>query len=154
MKINSNEDDVIITKINYPMKEENETNENKIEIKEEINQEFIPFNCPIGGNQIEIPVKSIYCNHSTCYCLHNYLQISLQSNIWHCPICGNQSYFSDLQFDSEFSSFLPTIPDGTFVGLLYLDNKTRKQLVTEEDAHDQIMETDKEEEHYFSHLNL
>ena len=162
--IQEDENEVIITKIIKGNNDKNQNQENmEIEIKEENKnenienehqeQEIIPFNCPIGGSKIEIPVKSEQCLHNKCYCLHNLLEICFYSNIWNCPICGKQCYFSDIEFNSRINNFLESLKlKGSFIGLTCISD-TMMIPTKNEEENDMSEETEKEEQFYLNRKN-
>jgi hypothetical protein len=44
--------------------------------------------CPITGRRIGIPGKGEKCRHAQCFDVEAFLERSLLTNMWFCPVCG------------------------------------------------------------------
>ncbi|KAK9359080.1 hypothetical protein V1504DRAFT_499446 [Lipomyces starkeyi] len=45
----------------------------------------LTLTCPLSKKRMKLPVRSVQCQHATCFDLYNYLEHSRAS--WKCPIC-------------------------------------------------------------------
>ncbi|KAK9376882.1 uncharacterized protein V1513DRAFT_462490 [Lipomyces chichibuensis] len=45
----------------------------------------LALTCPLSKKRMKLPVRSVQCQHATCFDLYNYLENSRAS--WKCPIC-------------------------------------------------------------------
>ncbi|KAK9387989.1 hypothetical protein V1515DRAFT_568569 [Lipomyces mesembrius] len=45
----------------------------------------LTLTCPLSKKRMKLPVRSVQCEHATCFDLYNYLEYSRAS--WKCPIC-------------------------------------------------------------------
>ncbi|GAA51185.1 E3 SUMO-protein ligase pli1 [Clonorchis sinensis] len=70
--------------------------------------EYIPICllCPLTRTRIELPVRSVRCEHLQCFDLTSYLTINRRRPRWTCPICSTPAPFRDLRLDELFLSIL------------------------------------------------
>ncbi|KTW29006.1 uncharacterized protein T551_02280 [Pneumocystis jirovecii RU7] len=80
---------------------------------------------PISYTRIELPCRSLYCNHLQCFDAYSFLVLNEQTPTWQCPICNKLIYkLEDLAIDSytleilnSVSSFVESVtinPNGTW----------------------------------------
>uniref|UniRef100_A0A5K3FBG5 SP-RING-type domain-containing protein n=1 Tax=Mesocestoides corti TaxID=53468 RepID=A0A5K3FBG5_MESCO len=62
--------------------------------------------CPLTLTRIEVPVRSVNCDHLQCYDLASYLTINKQRPRWTCPVCSGPAPFRDLRRDDFFLQLL------------------------------------------------
>ncbi|CAH8658961.1 unnamed protein product [Dicrocoelium dendriticum] len=62
--------------------------------------------CPLTRTRIELPVRSVSCEHLQCFDLTSYLTINRRRPRWSCPICSNSAPFRDLRLDELMMSIL------------------------------------------------
>ncbi|VDN08779.1 unnamed protein product [Dibothriocephalus latus] len=58
--------------------------------------------CPLALTRIEIPVRSVKCDHLQCFDLSSYLTINKKRPRWSCPVCSSPAPFRDLRRDDFF----------------------------------------------------
>nr|VZI49660.1 unnamed protein product [Spirometra erinaceieuropaei] len=58
--------------------------------------------CPLALTRIEIPVRSVNCDHLQCFDLSSYLTINKRRPRWSCPVCSSPAPFRDLRRDDFF----------------------------------------------------
>ncbi|KAL7056758.1 hypothetical protein AAHC03_025647 [Spirometra sp. Aus1] len=58
--------------------------------------------CPLALTRIEIPVRSVNCDHLQCFDLSSYLTINKKRPRWSCPVCSSPAPFRDLRRDDFF----------------------------------------------------
>ncbi|VDK35969.1 unnamed protein product, partial [Dibothriocephalus latus] len=58
--------------------------------------------CPLTLTRIEIPVRSVSCDHLQCFDLSSYLTINKKRPRWSCPVCSSPAPFRDLRRDDLF----------------------------------------------------
>jgi len=83
--------------------------------------------CPLGKKRMEIPVKSIGCNHLQCFDARIFLSMNEKNPTWECPICNITCLYDELEIQNYFLEIVtsPTlnsdctdilfISDGTWV---------------------------------------
>ncbi|KAH9279510.1 E3 SUMO-protein ligase pli1 [Echinococcus granulosus] len=62
--------------------------------------------CPLTLTRIEIPIRSVNCDHLQCFDLSSYLTINKRRPRWNCPVCSLPSPFRDLRRDDFFLHLL------------------------------------------------
>ncbi|VDK22926.1 unnamed protein product [Taenia asiatica] len=62
--------------------------------------------CPLTLTRIEIPIRSVNCDHLQCFDLFSYLSINKRRPRWNCPVCSLPSPFRDLRRDDFFLHLL------------------------------------------------
>lgn len=81
--------------------------------------------CPVAGSRIQIPARSIYCNHFECFDLTSFLLLQQQATTWRCPICNETITYENLAVDDYMVDVLEKVkiydiddveilPDGTW----------------------------------------
>ncbi|XP_026819312.1 E3 SUMO-protein ligase gei-17-like [Rhopalosiphum maidis] len=56
--------------------------------------------CPINKSKMELPAKSVKCNHLQCFDLEAYISLNRIKDTWICPICKKSCLLADLKIDS------------------------------------------------------
>ncbi|KAG5440093.1 hypothetical protein PCK2_000605 [Pneumocystis canis] len=65
---------------------------------------------PISYTRIELPCRSIYCNHVQCFDAFSFLTLNEQTPTWQCPICNKSIYtLDDLAIDNYTSDILNSV---------------------------------------------
>nr|VZI47310.1 unnamed protein product [Spirometra erinaceieuropaei] len=81
--------------------------------------EWIPVSllCPLTLTRIEIPVRSVNCDHLQCFDLSSYLTINKKRPRWSCPVCSSPAPFRDLRRDDFFVQLMadPSLKDAEMV---------------------------------------
>nr|VZI30166.1 unnamed protein product [Spirometra erinaceieuropaei] len=69
--------------------------------------------CPLALTRIEIPVRSVNCDHLQCFDLSSYLTINKKRPRWSCPVCSSPAPFRDLRRDDFFVQLMadPSLKD-------------------------------------------
>ncbi|BHF83519.1 hypothetical protein SprV_0902666200 [Sparganum proliferum] len=62
--------------------------------------------CPLALTRIEIPVRSVNCDHLQCFDLSSYLTINKRRPRWSCPVCSSPAPFRDLRRDDFFAQLM------------------------------------------------
>ncbi|KAK8889094.1 hypothetical protein M9Y10_033838 [Tritrichomonas musculus] len=57
--------------------------------------------CPISHSLIKVPVRGINCSHTDVFDLQSYVDSSLRTAMWECPICGKPLPFDELSVDDD-----------------------------------------------------
>lgn len=60
--------------------------------------------------RIKVPIRSISCNHVSCFDASTFLMINEQTPSWKCPICSNVLRYEDLAVDGSVPSFFLFFP--------------------------------------------
>ncbi|KAL7056755.1 hypothetical protein AAHC03_025649 [Spirometra sp. Aus1] len=73
--------------------------------------------CPLALTRIEIPVRSVNCDHLQCFDLSSYLTINKKRPRWSCPVCSSPAPFRDLRRDDFFVQLMadPSLKDAKMV---------------------------------------
>ncbi|BHF83531.1 hypothetical protein SprV_0902667400 [Sparganum proliferum] len=73
--------------------------------------------CPLALTRIEIPVRSVNCDHLQCFDLSSYLTINKRRPRWSCPVCSSPAPFRDLRRDDFFVQLMtdPSLKDAKMV---------------------------------------
>lgn len=66
--------------------------------------------CPITQALMNLPGKSIYCSHLTCFDLRSFLQMNEKRLQWSCPICKKSASYDTLHVDKRLQSILTNVP--------------------------------------------
>jgi len=66
--------------------------------------------CPLGKKRIEIPAKSIHCNHLQCFDVRIFLSMNEKNPKWKCPICDASCLYDEMQIQYYFLGII-TSPD-------------------------------------------
>ncbi|KAG5437596.1 hypothetical protein PCANB_000633 [Pneumocystis canis] len=65
---------------------------------------------PISYTRIELPCRSIYCNHVQCFDASSFLTLNEQTPTWQCPICNKPIYtLDDLAIDNYTLDILNSV---------------------------------------------
>ncbi|KAI8880480.1 hypothetical protein K501DRAFT_224749 [Backusella circina FSU 941] len=73
--------------------------------------ETLSTKCPLAFIRIQIPCRSIHCNHLQCFDANTFLVMNEQTPTWSCPICYKHIADSkDLAIDEYFSDMLQKVP--------------------------------------------
>lgn len=62
----------------------------------------ISLNCPISKKRFETPVKSINCDHLSCFDAKAFLIMNETNAKWICPICSKSCLYEELKIDEYF----------------------------------------------------
>lgn len=57
--------------------------------------------CPLSHSLIKVPVRGINCNHTDVFDLPSFIDSSLNTALWECPICGRPLPFDELSVDDD-----------------------------------------------------
>lgn len=57
--------------------------------------------CPLSHSLIKVPVRGINCNHTDVFDLQSYVDSSLNTSLWECPICEKPLPFDELSVDDD-----------------------------------------------------
>jgi len=83
--------------------------------------------CPLSRKRMEIPVKSIGCDHLQCFDAKTFLSMNEKTPKWKCPICNISCMYDELEIQNYFLEIVtsPTlnvdctniqfISDGTWI---------------------------------------
>ncbi|KAH8158544.1 hypothetical protein CIB48_g9707 [Xylaria polymorpha] len=69
-------------------------------------QEMLSLKCPLSYTRIRTPVRSVMCNHISCFDGSSYLQLQEQGPQWLCPICNQSAPFENLAVDEYAKDIL------------------------------------------------
>jgi len=58
--------------------------------------------CPLGKKKMEIPAKSIYCDHLQCFDARIFLLMNEKTQTWKCPICDISCLYDEIQIQYFF----------------------------------------------------
>jgi len=58
--------------------------------------------CPLGKIKMNIPVKSIHCDHLQCFDARTFILMNEKTQNWMCPTCNNRCLYDDMQIDNYF----------------------------------------------------
>ncbi|KTW26091.1 hypothetical protein T552_02986 [Pneumocystis carinii B80] len=65
---------------------------------------------PISYTRIELPCRSIYCNHLQCFDAYSFLTLNEQTPTWQCPICNKPIHaVDDLAIDGYTLDILNSV---------------------------------------------
>ncbi|KAG4303918.1 hypothetical protein PORY_002662 [Pneumocystis oryctolagi] len=65
---------------------------------------------PISYTRIELPCKSIYCNHVQCFDAYSFLTLNEQTPTWQCPVCNKPIHkLDDLAIDNYTLDILNSV---------------------------------------------
>ncbi|CAF1538841.1 unnamed protein product [Rotaria sordida] len=73
-------------------------------------QHRVSLICPITQSLINVPAKSLYCSHLTCFDLRSFLQMNERRLQWTCPICKKPASYDNLCVDKRLQSILSNVP--------------------------------------------
>ena len=105
--------DNLVTTILKRIVSNNPKHENDIEIEDiglMTTQQRVSLICPISQALIQLPGKSIYCSHLTCFDLRSFLQMNEKRLQWSCPICKKSALYDNLHVDKRLQSILSNVP--------------------------------------------
>ncbi|KAI1752265.1 hypothetical protein F4782DRAFT_148053 [Xylaria castorea] len=71
----------------------------------------LSLKCPLSYTRIRTPVRSILCNHISCFDGSSYLQLQEQGPQWLCPICNQSAPFENLAVDEYAKDILERTED-------------------------------------------
>ncbi|KAI0453243.1 hypothetical protein F5B21DRAFT_289278 [Xylaria acuta] len=66
----------------------------------------LSLKCPLSYMRIRTPVRSVLCNHISCFDGSSYLQLQEQGPQWICPICNKSAPFENLAVDEYAKDIL------------------------------------------------
>ncbi|KAI0440468.1 hypothetical protein F4803DRAFT_553039 [Xylaria telfairii] len=66
----------------------------------------LSLKCPLSYTRIRTPVRSVVCNHISCFDGSSYLQLQEQGPQWLCPICNQSATFENLAVDEYAKDIL------------------------------------------------
>ncbi|KAI8949982.1 PINIT domain-containing protein [Xylaria longipes] len=66
----------------------------------------LSLKCPLSYTKIRTPVRSVLCNHISCFDGSSYLQLQEQGPQWLCPICNKSAPFDNLAVDEYAKDIL------------------------------------------------
>jgi len=58
--------------------------------------------CPLGKKRMEIPAKSIHCDHLQCFDARIFLLTNEKKQTWKCPICDISCLYDEIQIQYFF----------------------------------------------------
>lgn len=58
--------------------------------------------CPLGKMRMNVPAKSIKCDHLQCFDAMIYILMNEKKSTWECPICQKPCLYDDIQIESYF----------------------------------------------------
>ncbi|QSL67102.1 hypothetical protein MERGE_001491 [Pneumocystis wakefieldiae] len=65
---------------------------------------------PISYTRIELPCRSVYCNHVQCFDAYSFLTLNEQTPTWQCPICNRPIHsIDDLAIDNYTLEILNSV---------------------------------------------
>lgn len=65
---------------------------------------------PISYTRIELPCRSIYCNHVQCFDVYSFLTLNEQTPTWQCPVCNKPIHtLDDLAIDNYTLDILNSV---------------------------------------------
>lgn len=62
--------------------------------------------CPLGKKRMEIPAKSIHCDHLQCFDVKIFLLMNEKKSTWKCPICDISCLYDEIQIQYYFLSIV------------------------------------------------
>ncbi|KAI0554229.1 hypothetical protein F4679DRAFT_570615 [Xylaria curta] len=71
----------------------------------------LSLKCPLSYTRIRTPVRSVLCNHISCFDGSSYLQLQEQGPQWLCPICNQSAPFENLAIDEYAKDILEKTED-------------------------------------------
>ncbi|RNF27073.1 uncharacterized protein Tco025E_00731 [Trypanosoma conorhini] len=66
----------------------------------------VTLRCPLSYQRIRLAGKGKHCSHLACFDVATYLESSLRSSAWNCPICDGAVFVHDLRLDRTLQSAL------------------------------------------------
>lgn len=66
----------------------------------------LSLRCPLSYARIQVPTRSIHCDHIECFDLTSFLQLQQQATTWTCPICNKHITYEDLAVDEYLNEIL------------------------------------------------
>ncbi|RNF05723.1 zinc finger MIZ domain-containing protein 1 isoform X2 [Trypanosoma rangeli] len=66
----------------------------------------VTLRCPLSYQRIRLAGKGKHCTHLACFDVVTYLESSLHSSSWNCPICDGAVFVHDLRLDRTLQSAL------------------------------------------------
>ncbi|GAA6020304.1 hypothetical protein JCM10207_003219 [Rhodosporidiobolus poonsookiae] len=66
---------------------------------------------PLSFIRIEIPIRSVHCNHIACFDANIWFEMNEQTPTWQCPICSKTLKVDDMIVDAYFEDLLKTCSD-------------------------------------------
>ncbi|CAF1290911.1 unnamed protein product [Adineta steineri] len=66
--------------------------------------------CPITQSLINVPTKSSYCLHLTCFDLRSFLRMNERRLQWSCPLCKKPASYDTLHVDKRLQTILLNVP--------------------------------------------
>jgi len=100
--------------------------------------------CPLGNKRMNIPAKSIHCDHLQCFDACTFILMNEKNPTWICPTCSKQCLYDDLQIENYFlevvsspllkdcSKEIEILADGTWI--VYEEKKETKTTNSTPDA--------------------
>ncbi|ONH65324.1 E3 SUMO-protein ligase SIZ1 [Cyberlindnera fabianii] len=71
----------------------------------------LSLKCPVSFTRMKYPVKSIHCNHLTCFDALSFIYLQEQASTWTCPICNNGVRVKDLSLNEYVLDILKRTPE-------------------------------------------
>lgn len=78
-----------------------------------IDVEKISLNCPITYGRIQVPMRSVNCDHLACFDGLSFLALQEQVSTWKCPFCQTRTLLNDLRISEYFTEVLKSVSDHT-----------------------------------------
>lgn len=71
--------------------------------------------CPLGKMRMQIPAKSINCDHLQCFDAHIFILMNEKKPTWMCPTCNKSCLYDDILIESYFLDIVtsPNLPDSS-----------------------------------------
>ncbi|CAI6362464.1 unnamed protein product [Macrosiphum euphorbiae] len=91
--------------------------------------------CPLGKMRMEIPAKSINCDHLQCFDVKTFILMNEKKPTWMCPTCNKPCLYDDILIENYFlevvssptlkdcSKEIEILADGTWIA--YEEKKTK-----------------------------
>ncbi|EKF26625.1 hypothetical protein MOQ_009674 [Trypanosoma cruzi marinkellei] len=70
---------------------------------------IVTLRCPLSYRRIRIAGKGKHCVHLACFDVVTYLESSLRSSTWNCPICDGPVFIHDVRPDRTMQSALDAL---------------------------------------------
>ncbi|EKG08426.1 hypothetical protein TCSYLVIO_000431 [Trypanosoma cruzi] len=70
---------------------------------------IVTLRCPLSYQRIRVAGKGKHCVHLACFDVVTYLESSLRSSTWNCPICDGPVFIYDLRSDRTMQSALDSL---------------------------------------------
>lgn len=84
----------------------------------------LPLYCPLSQGRIDIPIRSIHCEHLTAMDAASFFSFMRFSGSWVCPICSKSCKMDEIYIDDAFAEIIKRCPyDMDVLKLNYIGKK-------------------------------